>query len=117
MHVCVTTTQSQPEPESAVTVRLGGGASVTVTVPCVGDPPTFITLIVNVIACPGITAAAAGTFVIVRSAPSSGEAITVGSDAVLLALFGSPPPATVAMFVTVPGAVLAATIAVTVMTG
>jgi hypothetical protein len=113
----VATTQVQPEPDSAVTVRFGGGASVTVTGPLVGAPPTFITLRLNVIVCPGATAPALGVFRSVRSGPPTGEVMTVGSVAVLLPLFGSPPPDTTAVFVTVPGATLAPTLVVTVMSG
>ena len=43
--------------------------------------------------------------------------IVTGLEAVLLALFGSPPPETTALFVTVPGATLAPTVVVTVIAG
>ena len=107
------TTQVQPGPDSAVTVRLGGGVSVTVMGPFVGALPTFVTLMVNVIVCPGATAPALGVFRSVRSGPPTGEVMTVGSVAVLLPLFGSPPPETTAVFVTVPGATPAPTLVVT----
>ena len=41
----------------------------------------------------------------------------VGSEAVLLVVFCSPPPDTTAVFVTVPGATLAPTLVVTVIPG
>ena len=43
--------------------------------------------------------------------------MTVGSVAVLLPVFGSPPPDTTAVFVTVPGATPAPTLVVTVISG
>ena len=98
-------------------VRPGGGASVTVTVPVVGALPTFVTLMVNVIGCPGTTTPALCAFVSVRSGPAAGEVMTVGSVAVLLPVFGSPPPDTTAVFVTVPGATPAPTLVVTEMSG
>jgi hypothetical protein len=52
-----------------------------------------------------------------RSGPATGEVITVGSVAVLLPVFGSPPPETTAVFVTVPGATPAPTLVVTTMSG
>ena len=111
------TTQVQPEPDSAVTVRFGGGVSVTVMVPLVGASPTFITLRVNVIVCPGATEPALGVFRSERSGPPTGEVMTVGSVAVLLPVFVSPPPETTAVFVTVPGATPAPTLVVTMMSG
>jgi hypothetical protein len=117
MHVNVATMQAQPEPESAVTVRPGGGSSVTVTVPLDGEVPMFVTLSVNVMGCPGMTTPPVCVFAIVRSLPDTGEVTLVGSVAVLLPPFGSPPPDTTAVFVTVPGATLAPTFVVTVMSG
>ena len=43
--------------------------------------------------------------------------MVVGSVAVLLPVFESPPPDTTAVFVTVPGATLAPTLVVTVISG
>ena len=43
--------------------------------------------------------------------------MTVGSVAVLLPVFVSPPPETTAVFVSVPGATPAPTLVVTVMSG
>ena len=86
-------------------------------VPLVGALPTFVTLMVNVTVCPGTTAPALGVFRSVRSGPPTGEVMTVGSVAVLLPLFGSPPPETTAVFVTVPGATPAPTLVVTVISG
>ena len=109
--------QVQPEPESAVRVRPGGGASVTVTVPLVGALPTFVTVRVKLVGCPAMTTPPVCVFVSVRSGPPTGEVMTVSSVAVLLAVFGSPPPDTTALFVTVPGATPAPTLVVTVMSG
>jgi hypothetical protein len=120
VHVSVATTQVQPEPESAVTVRPVGGVSVTVTVPWVGDPPTFITLRVKVVACPGVTAPeACDVFVSWRSVPCAGGigVTVIGAEPVLLEGSESPPPDTNPLFVIVPAAALVATVAVTVMSG
>jgi hypothetical protein len=46
-----------------------------------------------------------------------GVVMVVGSDAVLLPGFESPPPDTTAMFVTVPPGTLASTVVVTVIPG
>ena len=57
-------------------------------------------------------------FEMVRSPPDAGEEVmTVGSVAVLLSVFGSPPPDTTAVLVTVPGATSAPTLAVTEISG
>jgi hypothetical protein len=54
-----------------------------------------------------------------RSLPVAGPGVVmvVGSDAVLLPGFESPPPDTTAMFVTVPPGTLASTVVVTVIPG
>ena len=98
-------------------VRPVGGVSVTVTGPLDAEAPTFLTVTVYVTVCPGTAVLGLCTFAIVRSLPDAGAVMTVGSDAVLLAVFESPPPDTTAVFVTVPGATLAPTLAVTVMSG
>jgi hypothetical protein len=49
----VATVQAQPVPESAVIVRPAGADSVTVTVPLDGEVPTFATVTVYVMVCPG----------------------------------------------------------------
>ena len=98
-------------------VRPRGGASVTVTLPLVGELPTFVTLSVKVINCPLMTTPPLCAFVSVRSGPDAGAVMTVGSVAVLLPGFVSPPPDTTAVFVTVPGATLAPTVAVTEIAG
>jgi hypothetical protein len=51
-----------------------------------------------------------------KAGTGNGPTVT-GLEAVLLALFGSPPPDTAAMFVTVPGATLAPTLVVTMIAG
>jgi hypothetical protein len=53
VQVPVVTVQVHPVPESAVIVRPAGGVSVTVTVPLDGEVPTFPTVTVYVIVCPG----------------------------------------------------------------
>ena len=88
-----------------------------VTGPVAGPLPTFVTLMVNVVVCPRMTTPPECVFVSARSPPAAGEVMTVGSVSVLLAVFTSPPPDTTAVFVTVPGATLAPTLAVTVISG
>ena len=117
MQVRVATVQVQPEPESAVTVRPAGGVSVTVTVPLDGEPPTFSTVMKYENVCPGTTVCGLCLFVMVRSIPGAGAAMSVGSVAVLLVVFESPPPDTTAVFVTIPGAAPAPTLVVTVIAG
>ena len=79
------TVQVQPAPASAVIVRPVGGVSVTVTGPLDGEPPTFLTVTVYVMVCPGTAVLGLCTFAIVRSLPDTGAVMVVGSDAVLLA--------------------------------
>ena len=67
--------------------------------------------------CPAMTMPPLCAFVSVRSGPDTGEVMTVGFVAVLLPVFGSPPPDTTAVFVTVPGATPAPTLIVTVISG
>ena len=117
MQVRVATMQVQPAPESAVIVRPVGGVSVTVTVPLDGEVPTFVDRHGVRDGLPGNGDARLCVFAIVRSLPDAGEVMTVGSVAVLLPVFVSPPPDTTAVFVTVPGATLAPTLVVTVMSG
>ena len=117
MQVSVATVQVQPAPESAVTVRPAGGVSVTVTGPLDGEVPTFNTVMKYVNVCPGTTVYGLCLFVMVRSIPGAGAAMIVGSVAVLLVEFESPPPETTAVFVTVPGAAPAPTLVATVIGG
>jgi hypothetical protein len=117
VQVRVGTAQVQPAPESAVIVRPAGGVSVTVTVPLDGELPTFNTVTKYVNVCPGTTVFGLCVFAIVRSIPAAGAAMIVGSESVLLVEFMSLPPDTTAVFVTVPGAALALTLVVTVMSG
>ena len=109
--------QVQPAPESAVTVTPVGGVSVTVTVPLDGEVPTFNTVTRYVNVCPGTTVFGLCVFVMVRSIPGAGAAMTVGSVAVLLVELESPPPDTTAVFVTVPDGALGPTLVVTVIGG
>ena len=111
--------QVQPAPDIAVIVRPAGGVSVTVTVPLDGELPTFETVTAYVTVCPGLAMSGVCTFARVRSlAPTGGAAVMiVGSVAVLLDVFESPPPDTTATFETVPGGTPAPTLAVTVMPG
>ena len=109
--------QVQPAPESAVTVTPAGGVSVTVTVPLDGEVPTFNTVTRYVNVCPGTTVLGLCVFVMVRSIPGAGAAMTVGSVAVLLVELESPPPDTTAVFVTVPGGALGPTLVATVIVG
>ena len=94
--------QVQPVPASAVIVRPAGGVSVTVTGPLDGEFPTFVTVTVNVTVCPGTALLGLCTFAMARSLPDVGGLMAVGSDAVLLVGFESPPPDTNALFVIVP---------------
>jgi hypothetical protein len=107
----------QPTPESAVIVRPEGGVSVTVTGPLVGEVPTFATVTVYVMVCPGRAVIGVCVFVIDRSIPEGEPPMTVGSVAVLFAAFESPPPDTTAVFVSVPDATPAPTLVVTVIGG
>jgi hypothetical protein len=88
-------------------------------VPLGDELPTFNTVTKYVNVCPGTTVFGLCVFAMVRSIPEAGAgpAMIVGSDAVLLVEFESPPPDTSAMFVTVPGATLAPTVVVTVIPG
>ena len=117
MQVSVATVQVHPVPESAVTVTPAGGVSVTVTGALDGEPPTFNTVTKYVNACPGTTVFWLCDFVIVRSIPGAGAAMIVGSVAVLLVEFESPPPDTTAVFVTIPGAAPSPTVVVTMIGG
>ena len=104
-------------PASAVIVRPAGGVSVTVTGPLDGEAPTFVTVTVYVTVCPGTALLGLCTFAMARSLPDAGEVMVVGSDAVLLVGFESPPPDTNALFVIVPAPRRRPTLAVTVMSG
>ena len=119
MHVedGVATVQVQPETASAVTVKPVGGVSATVTVPLVGVLPTFATAMVYVNVCPGTTSCGLCVFAMASSIPGAGAAITVGSVAVLLDVFDSPPPDTTAVLFTVPDAAPLATLVATVIAG
>ena len=119
MHVDegVATVQVQPAPASAVTVKPAGGVSVTVTRPLDAVLPTFNTAMMYVNVCPGTTVCGLCLFVMARSVPGVGAAMIVGSVAVLLDVFDSPPPETTAVLVTVPDATPAPTLAVTVIGG
>jgi hypothetical protein len=88
--------------------------SVTVTAPTVGPPPTLLTVMVYVSAASPWRNVPECVLAIVRSAAAG--AIGVTSDAELLAVLTSPPPATVAVLVTLTGA-LAATLTVNVNAG
>jgi hypothetical protein len=109
--------QVQPAPASAVIVRPVGGVSVTVTGPLDAEAPTFLTVTVYVMVCPGTAVLGLCTFAIVRSLPDTGAVMVVGSDAVLLPVFVSPPPDTMTMFVSLPGATTGSTLAFTVIPG
>jgi hypothetical protein len=85
--------------------------SVTVTVPEVTAVPTFVAVIVYEPVPPAVKLPVCD-FVIVKS----GAETEVGSEALSLAVFTSPPPATVAIFVTLAGA-FAATDTVSVRAG
>ena len=102
----------EPRNRQARRRRLGHGHR-----PLDGALPTFLTVTVYVTVSPGMTMLGLCVFAIVRSLPDTGEVMTVGSVAVLLPGFGSPPPDTTAVFVTVPGATLAPTLVVTVISG
>ena len=117
MQVSVGTVQVQPVPETAVTVRPGGGVSVTVTVPLDGEPPTFEDPHGVRDGLPGGSDARAVRLRKARSLPDAGAAMIVGSVAMLLLVFGLPPPDTTALFVTVPGGTVAPTLVVTVIAG
>ena len=119
MHVDVgaATVQVQPAPASAVTVKPAGGVSVTVTTPLDAVLPTFDTAMKYENVCPGTTVCGLCLFVMVRSIPGAGTAMIVGSVAVLLDEFDSPPPETTAVFVTTPDAAAAATLVATVIGG
>ena len=109
--------QVHPVPEIAVIVSPAGGVSVTVTAPLDAEAPTFDTEMTYVRVCPGSTVCGLCLFVMARSAPAAGAVMVVGSVAVLLPVFDSPPPATVAVLVNVPGTTLAAMLVVTVIGG
>src|SRR5262245_9533428 len=87
----------------AVPVRPAGIVSVTVTAPLVGPVPMFDTVSVYVPVCPRVKLPACD-FVILRSGSC---VIAVTSLAALLAALTSPPPETLAVFVTLAGAVAA----------
>src|SRR5438552_2070162 len=92
---------------AAVGDRPVGSVSVTVTAPAVGAAPTLPTGRVEVAAASPWRNGPAGPLPIGRSAAAGATA--VGSLAESLAVLVSPPPATVAVFVTLAGA-LAATL-------
>ena len=89
----------------------------TVTRPLDAELPSFDTAMKYENVCPGTTVCGLCLFVMVRSIPGAGAAMIVGSSAVLLVEFESPPPETTAVFVTVPGAAPAPTLVVTVIAG
>ena len=115
----VATVQVQPAPESAVIVRPEGGVSVTVTKPLDGKVPTFATVTVYVTVCPATAMFGVCDFAIARSVALTGGVVVmvVGSVAVLLPVFVSPPPDTTAVFGTVPAAAPGLTLVVTEIGG
>jgi len=78
-----------------------------VTAPLDAELPTFDTAMLYLNVCPGTTVCGLCLFVMVRSIPAAGTAMIVGSVAVLLVEFESPPPETTAVFDTTPAAALA----------
>src|SRR5262245_57543770 len=97
----------------AVAVSPPGSESTTVTVPAVAPAPVFVTVKEYVApVCPRVNTPTC-VFVTVRS---GSDPIGVTSDAVLLRMLASPPPVTVAVFVTLAGAVADA-FTVNVITG
>src|SRR5689334_17337935 len=93
--------QLQPVPLIAVGVNPNGSASDTVTTPDVGPEPTLLTPIVyDAPTCPPVKLTARAT-AIVRS---GGALMAVGSFALSFAVFTSPPPDTVTVFMTDAGA-------------
>jgi hypothetical protein len=108
--------QVHPVPESAVIVSPVGGVSVMVTVPLDGEFPMFATVTVYVTVCPGAATLVSVVFAIEMSIPDT-PVMAVTSFAVLLASFESPPPDTIATFVTVPAVTVGPTIVVTVISG
>ena len=95
-------------------VRPVGKVSDTDTCPVVAAVPALLTVMVYVPVCPRVKFPVC-VFVIVRSG-KEGATVVVGSLAVSLAVFVSPPPDTVAVFVTLAGA-FDATFTVSVMAG
>jgi hypothetical protein len=112
VHVRVASVQVQPEPLIAVAVKPAGNASTTVTVPAVGALPTLET--VNVYVAPTWPSAKLPTCVDVTVTSGARGVTVVTSVAVLLAVFVSPPPLTVALLVRLAPALLA-TVTVRVM--
>ena len=115
MQVNVDSVQVHPVPVIAVAVKPVGNVSVTVTVPLVTALPLFVAVIVYVAPfCPCVKLPLCD-LVMVRSG-TLGGLMVVGSEAESLPVLASPPPATVAVLVTLAGA-LAATFTVSVMAG
>jgi hypothetical protein len=117
IQVRVPRVQVHPVPLIAVAVSPEGNVSTTVTVPDVGPDPPLLTVRVYVAPVWPCVKLPLCVFVRVRSGRRGAEDVTVvASEAVLLAVFASPPPETVAVLVTPDGA-LVATVTVTVMAG
>ena len=115
MQVRVLSVQAQPGPLIAVGVMLAGKVSVTVTVPEVAAPPLLVTVIVyEAPVCPWMKLP--GWLLDMVRSGTGAAVITVTSLAVSLDVLVSPPPETVAVFVTEAGALLA-TFTVNVIAG
>ena len=108
--------QVQPVPAIAVAVNPAGSVSVTVTVPLVGAVPLLRHR--QRVGRPGLSLRERpGVRLRHRQVRHAGSARSLSrSLAVLLAVLVSPPPLTVAVFVTLAGAVLA-TLTVSVIAG
>ena len=116
VQVNVASVQLQFVPAIAVGVKLAGKVSVMVTVPEVAEPPLFVTVIVYAAPVWPCVKFPEWLLLIVRSGGALDALIVVTSVAVSFAVFVSPPPDTVAAFVTELGALLA-TLTVRVIVG
>src|SRR6185295_14300996 len=106
--------QLQPMPVAAVGVRPAGTVSLTVTVPDVAPAPELVTVIAYVAPVWPCVKLPECVLLIVRSATTA--LIVVMSLLLSLAVLVSPPPDTVAVLVTLLGA-LPATFTVSVIAG
>src|SRR5262245_26338032 len=100
------TVQVHPVPEMAVSVMPAGKVSVTVTAPAVGATPTLLTVMAYGKFCWPCFGLPVWVLAMARSTVEL-EVTMVGSLAVLLVALESPPPLTVAVLVTLPGALAA----------
>src|SRR3989304_2004232 len=101
VQVSVASVQLQSVPLNAVAVSEAGSVSITVTVSLVAPEPTLLTASVLVApVCPWVKFPLCALLMV----RSGNWLIVVGSLAELLVVFVSPPPDTVAVLVTLEGA-------------